>query len=106
MWKDRGLPGEIIDITPNEYDVVKTGLKEFYDQVSRGDEIQLWLNNNKGDEVISFCIIDDEIDFLKDQIENHFVKTSYNWEDEDNIKGYGLTKQCAIKAIEILNKLN
>lgn len=105
MWKDRGLPGEIIDITPNEYDVVKSGLKEFYDQVSRGDEIQLWLNNHL-DEVISFCIIDDDIDMLESQLP-YFVKCSNNIDHEDYLDiGYGLTKQCAIKAIEILNKLN
>lgn len=102
MWKDRELPGEVIDITPNEIDVVKTGLCEFYDMVCRGDEIQLWLNNHP--EITNYCIIDDDDDMLESQLSN-YVKTSGNIRHKGCIDiGYGLTQECAMMVIDILNK--
>jgi len=81
MWVKRGLPGEIIDITPNEVDVVEYGVTEFYDMVDRGMEIDQWLNNNnyKGD----YIIIDDVPDFTKEQMLK-YIKTNPN---------IGLTKE-------------
>lgn len=92
MWKHRGLAGEVIDVTPTEQDVVKSGKAEFYDSVCRGTEIALWMevNNFKG----NYVIIDDTEDMLKHQ-EPFFVVTN----------GYcGLLMKDAEKAIEILNR--
>jgi hypothetical protein len=85
MWVKRGLPGEVIDITPNEVDVVESGVTEFYDMVDRGMEIDQWLNNNNytGD----YIIIDDVPDFTKEQMLK-YIKTNPNIgltkEDVDN----------------------
>ena len=101
MWIKRNLPGEIIDITPNVVDVIERGTCEFYDLVDRGHEIQQWLNDNKVD---NYCIIDDDTDMLPIQM-NNFVRTSNNKDHEDCVDiGYGLTRKCAEKAVEILNK--
>jgi len=89
MWKHRNYPGEVIDITPH-IDICK-----------RGEEIQMWLDNHEN--ISQYIIIDDDIDMLDSQLDN-FVQTSENWDHEDNVEGYGLTKICAEKAIEILNK--
>lgn len=103
MWISRDLAGEVIDITPNEVDVVKRGTCEFYDLVERGHEIQQWLDDRT--DVDSYVIIDDDNDMLKSQKDN-FVLTVNNRDHEDcvDMMGYGLTKKCAEKAIEILNK--
>ena|SRR3989304_6353522 len=105
MWKHRNLPGEVIGITPNEVDVVNAGICEFYDLVLRGHEIQLWIDNYSTfyNDTFKYCIIDDDDDMLPEQM-NNFVKTADNIHHEDCIDiGYGLTKECARKVIEILN---
>lgn len=72
IWEKRGLPGEVIDITPNEVDVVESGMAEFYDMVDRGMEIDQWLkNNNYSGEYI---IIDDVTDFTEEQLKR-YIKT-------------------------------
>ena len=91
MWEYRKLPGEVIDITPFEVDLVYKGFFKYYDEVSRGDEIQWWINTYKPE---NYVIIDDVEDFLDNQL-NNFVKTKEN---------IGLTKKLAEEAIEILNK--
>jgi hypothetical protein len=90
LWKKRGLAGEVIDITPfGDIDNI------------RGDEIQVWLDNN---DVKNYVIIDDDTDFWESQL-NNFVRTSDNVDHEDCVDiGYGLTKKCAEKAIQILNR--
>lgn len=91
MWLFRNLAGEILDITPydNEYRI-------------RGNEIDEWLNNNK-DLVSNYVIIDDDSDFLDYQKPFH-IKTSDNITHSDYIDiGLGLTKECALKAIKMLN---
>jgi len=112
MWKTRGLAGEVIDITPYgsmnmEYfdrEAVRTG-----DTTPRGCEIKAWLdekryNKTESLEIESWCIIDDDRDFLLDQADN-FVQCSGNIDDEDCVDvGYGLTNSCTEKAIRILNK--
>jgi hypothetical protein len=91
LWKFRNLPGEIIAITPH------------IDMCKRGLEIQEWLDKNK-DSVSNYVILDDDTDMLDSQMMN-FVQTSENSDHEDCIDiGYGLTKICANKAIEILNR--
>lgn len=87
MWEMRDLPGKVIDVTP----VFNT---------DRGEEIAEWLRQNQ---VSNYCIIDDDSDMLPEQM-NRFVKTSGNQDHEDCVDiGYGLTKICADKVIEILN---
>lgn len=60
MWKDRNLPGTIIDITP--------------DGKSKGLEINEWLMEREA-QVIRYAIIDDENDMLTEQ-QKHFVQTN------------------------------
>ena len=73
MWVKRGLPGEVIDITPNEVDVVEAGNARFYDLVDRGLEIDQWIIDNKFDG--KYLILDDTVDFSKHQLP-YFIKTS------------------------------
>lgn len=98
MWKDRNLPGEIIDITPDGWILYKQGLiPQDYD---RGHEIKYWLEHN---EVENYVIIDDDTDMLSEQL-SHFVRTANNRHHKNSVDlGYGLTEECAIKAIKILN---
>jgi hypothetical protein len=105
MWEKRNLPGDVIDITPSTVDVVKNGICKFYDQVDRGHEIQLWIDNNKN-KIETYCVIDDDNDMLQSQ-KNNFVRTANNKDHEDCVDiGYGLTHKCAEKVINILNKIN
>lgn len=80
-----GMPeGVIIDRTPVVPDVI----------LSRGDEIQAWLNEH--DYVYNYIIIDDRDDFLPEQ-RQHLVQTS-PW--------VGITDKDKNKAIEMLATLN
>lgn len=102
MWVHRELPGEVIDITPDTYDLVNLGLFRYYDEVDRGHEISFWLEQHP--EVENYVILDDDNDMLDTQ-RNNFVRTSNNIDHPDCIDiGYGLTNICANKAIEILNR--
>ena len=88
MWRERGLAGNVIDIIH----IINEGI--------RGDEIDYWLRENQVD---NYVIIDDNDDMLPEQME-HFVKTSENHGHIDKVDfGYGLTKECTLKAILILN---
>ena len=101
LWKHRNLPGEVIDITPTEVDVVEYGTCEFYDLVDRGHEIQQWINDHN---IVNYVIIDDDNDMLPSQRGN-FVRTANNKDHSDCVDiGYGLTRKCSEKVIEILNK--
>jgi hypothetical protein len=91
MWEIRQLPGEVIDITPH-IDICK-----------RGEEIEKWVNKNLH-KVSKYVIIDDDKDMLHYQFKS-FVQTSGNGNHPDSLDiGYGLTKQCAEQAINILNR--
>jgi hypothetical protein len=97
MWKDRNLAGEVIDITPLAVVIEK----EFDENVYRGFEIQQWINDNN---IKYYCIIDDDNDMLSSQ-QNNFVCTANNIGHPDCVDiGYGLTRKCAEKVVEILNK--
>lgn len=76
MWRDRGLPGKIVDITP-DYMSDELLLKEDSSNVDylyeRGSEIQGWLLLH-GDDVSRYVIIDDMDDILPEQ-QSHFVQT-------------------------------
>ncbi len=130
MWAKRGLPGEVIDTTPSLY--LKKGVvfyndyleqdptpKTFDYSMPRGCEIEYWLeffgnfrriNWDKDTQqeyldkanVKNFIMLDDDSDFLYSQRE-HYIRCS-NQTCPDAIEGYGLTKDVADKAIEILNK--
>ena len=95
MWEFRNLPGEVIDITPDF--MCETG-----SILQRGKEIDQWLSEHK--EVTNYVILDDDTDMEPHQM-NNFVLTFENVEDIDCVDlGYGLTDNCTIKAINILNK--
>lgn len=85
LWKDRNLPGEVFDITPDAVDAMDD---------SRGREIQMWLDKN---EVDTYCIIDDDSDMLKEQMKNFVKLNSF----------IGLHREAANEVVLILNmKIN
>lgn len=113
MWRDRKLPGEVIDITGR-----LSFAKQGYGSAPRGCEIDMWLSD-QGFQRINWCdetqikylemskvknyiILDDDSDMLYNQRE-HFVRCSRNHTHKDNIEGYGLTSKLADRAIDILN---
>ena len=74
MWKHRNLPKYITDITPTLNDFDFTSRFFHFDQISRGDEIEYWLNNNQWDK---FCIIDDHlIELKKPRLVYYFPSTN------------------------------
>jgi len=80
MWEERELPSIIVDATPNIENAI------------RGEEIEAWLKYNKGFDLESYCIVDDNDDMLEGQ---PLVQTNPR---------FGLTKEEAVKIIQILNK--
>lgn len=60
MWKDRNMPGTILDITP--------------DGDNKGLKIDEWLLKHEG-QVSGYAIIDDENDMQPEQ-QGHFVQTN------------------------------
>ncbi|QNF34442.1 hypothetical protein HUW51_17555 [Adhaeribacter swui] len=78
LWHHRGLPGEVVDITP------------VIDNI-RGEEIAAWLQPN---EVENFIIIDDENYLLPNQVP-YLVQTDMN---------YGLKLSDAQQCIALLNQ--
>jgi methionine--tRNA ligase beta chain len=101
LWKERNLPGEIIDVTPDCVDVCAATNIVYYDQVKRGHEIKLWLDRHP--EVTQYVIFDDIQDFLDEQ-QDYFVNCSTG----EPVKPWklgipGLKEECKIKAINILN---
>lgn len=101
LWEKRNLPGEVIDITPDCNDLFNEGSFVFLDQIERGHEVEYWLNEHP--EVERYVIFDDDNDFLPHQRGN-FVRTGNNINHPDALDiGYGLTNECANKAIRILN---
>lgn len=118
MWKDRGLAGEVIDVTPTLYLKTNGGVQFWNNKlgrnltqsvgkytIPRGSEIEYWLKHEAkyfGD-VVSYVILDDDTDILLSQKKN-FVQCSENIEHNDCIDvGYGLTLVNANRAIGILN---
>lgn len=101
MWEKRNLPGEVIDITEDCTYLFNEGLFDWLDQVERGHEVEYWLNEHP--EVEKYVILDDDNDFLPHQRGN-FVRTANNINHPDALDiGYGLTNECANRAIRILN---
>jgi len=79
MWIKRGLPGEVIGITPDEIDVVESGEYgcEYYDLVKRGHEIQYYIDSHN---IKNYVILDDVPDFLDNQL-RRFVHTYKGLDD-------------------------
>ena len=95
MWRDRGLPGKIVDITP-DYMSDELLLKEDSSNMDylyeRGSEIQGWLLLH-GDDVGRYVIIDDMDDILPEQL-SHFVQTDPE---------FGITIDDVKKIVHLLN---
>jgi hypothetical protein len=81
MWEKRGLPGEMIDVTPTTSTCR-----------NRGDEIDVWLKECKED--CQYVILDDidESNFNEHQLPKLIVVNPY----------HGLDKEAAERAIELL----
>ena len=95
MWKERELPGRIIDITPdymNDDLLLKADPTSIDYLYNRGCEIKGWLLLH-GDDVSKYAIIDDMDDILPDQ-QLYFIQTNPD---------VGLTKFDAENIIRILN---
>jgi hypothetical protein len=102
LWEKRNLPGEVIDITPDCNDLFNEGSFKWLDQIERGHEVEYWLDEHP--EVEKYVIFDDDNDFLPHQRGN-FVRTGNNINHPDSLDiGYGLTNECANKAIRILKE--
>ena len=96
MWEERGLPGNIIDMTPNTVSdevLLVVDLEQMELTPIRGMEVQEWLNT-KGKKASHYVILDDMDNMLPEQ-QSHFVQTNPE---------VGITEDDANKAIVILNK--
>ena len=80
MWKDRNMPGTILDITP--------------DGDNKGLKIDEWLLKHEG-QVSGYAIIDDENDMQPEQQE-HFVQTNSQ---------FGITLKDADRVMTILRQI-
>ncbi len=94
MWRERGLPGKVIDITPDYLGESLLCSELNNDDVlyERGCEIKGWLSLHK-DEISHYAILDDMDDILPEQ-QQRFVQT-----DPD----LGLTEADAKQIIFMLN---
>lgn len=95
MWRDRNLPGKIVDITP-DYMSDELLLKEDSSNMDylyeRGSEIQGWLLLH-GDDIRRYVIIDDMDDILPEQL-SYFVQTDPEM---------GITNDDVKKVVRLLN---
>ena len=95
MWKDRGLPGKVVGITPNTISdeiLLKVNLEEVEAGFLKGYEIKEWLSKD-GEQVQNYAIIDDVEGFLPEQ-KSHLVLVNAT---------FGLRKKDAEKTIKVLN---
>lgn len=95
MWRERGLPGMVIDVTP-DYLIESLLCSELNNDdvlYERGFEIKGWLSLHN-DEISHYVIVDDMDDILLEQ-QQRFVHTDPNT---------GMSEDDAEKAIAILNK--
>ncbi|MCK9575616.1 MAG: HAD domain-containing protein [Candidatus Pacearchaeota archaeon] len=111
MWNDRELPGELIDITPSAvyaYNFITNnggGIVDF-DDIRRGDEIDVWITKHLDKINIESFVIIDDINGYYDYQQEVFVQTANNFDvniHRDNIRGFGLTEGCVERAIAILD---
>jgi hypothetical protein len=68
--------------------------KKMSDRHLRGDEIQLWIDENLKGKEYNYCILDDDMDMIEEQLP-YFVNT---------YSETGLSNEDVEKAIQILNK--
>ena len=95
MWRDRNLPGKIVDITPDYMSdelLLKEDSADMDYLYERGSEIQGWLLLH-GDDVSRYVIIDDMDDILPEQ-KSHFVQTDPE---------VGITDEDVDKTVRLLN---
>lgn len=95
MWRDRDLPGKIVDITPDYMSdelLLKEDSADMDYLYERGSEIQGWLLLH-GDDVSRYVIIDDMDDILPEQ-QSHFVQTDPE---------VGITNDDVKKVVHLLN---
>ena len=93
MWTNRGLPGEITDITPSNIsdDLLLNADLENMDLLpGKGTEIKEWLVKHQN-QVSHYAIIDDIDDMLPEQ-QAHFVQTNPQ---------FGITRKDVAKVIQI-----
>jgi len=95
MWRDRDLPGKIVDITPDYMSdelLLKEDSADMDYLYERGSEIQGWLLLH-GDDVGRYVIIDDMDDILPEQ-QSHFLQTDPE---------FGITNDDVKKVVHLLN---
>ncbi len=76
LWASRGLPGKVIDITPNNASdelLLSIDLDMMELPAGKGSEIKEWLSTS-GQDVTHYAILDDVPDILPEQ-QSHFVQT-------------------------------
>lgn len=95
LWVSRGLPGKVIDATPNNVSdemLLSVDLSLMDMPAGKGSEIKEWLSTS-GQEVTHYAILDDMDDMLPEQ-QSHFVQTDPR---------VGITEDDANHVISILN---
>lgn len=98
MWKERNLPGKIIDVIPDymcDELLLSSELSDGDCYFERGCEIKGWLLKHKCEGIL-YVIIDDMDDILLEQ-QSHFVQTDPE---------VGISDWDATKSIMILNRDN
>lgn len=98
MWKERNLPGKILDITPSSVSdswLLTANLDDIDPALGhcKGMEIASWLSDNASKEA-RYVIIDDECVIMESQSPHFLLADPYN----------GITAEIADKAISILNR--
>ena len=98
MWKERNMPGKIIDITPTSVSdswLLTANLDDIDPAMvhCKGIEIASWLSDNASKEA-RYVIIDDENVILESQSSHFLLTDPYD----------GITEVIANKAISILNQ--
>ena len=94
LWDSRGLPGKILDVTPNNVSdelLLSVDLSRMDMPAGKGSEIKEWLSAS-GQNVIHYAILDDVPDMLPEQ-QSHFVQTDPR---------IGITQDDVNKVISIL----
>ena len=95
LWVSRGLPGKVIDATPNNVSdemLLSVDLSLMDMPAGKGSEIKEWLSTS-GQAVTHYAILDDMDDMLPEQ-QSHFVQTDPR---------VGITEDDANHVISILN---
>lgn len=98
MWKERNMPGKVIDITPSSVSdswLLTANLDDIDPAMGhcKGMEIASWLSDKASKEA-RYVIIDDESVILESQSPYFLLTDPFN----------GITEEIAAKAISILNR--